>query len=107
MDAGHADTGDIFQFAVRAKVDDRLYQAILPLKDGETSAPVEEVDEVHLIVMIKHRFPVPQTFDEASNRVWTDIKNEAHAKVRAANLVFLRGRADIIIAPEYAPEHGK
>jgi parvulin-like peptidyl-prolyl isomerase len=102
MDAGHADTGDIFQFALRAKLDDTLYQATLPLHDGEVSDPVPEGDGVHLIVMIKHRFPVQQTFEEASNQVWTDVKKEAQAKVRSANLAYLRSRADIMTAPEFA-----
>jgi parvulin-like peptidyl-prolyl isomerase len=102
MDAGHADTGDIFQFALRAKLDDTLYQATLPLHDGEVSDPVAEGDGVHLIVMVKHRFPVKQTFEEASNQVWTDVKKEAQAKVRSANLTYLRSRADIILAPELA-----
>jgi parvulin-like peptidyl-prolyl isomerase len=102
MDAGHADTGDIFQFALRAKLDDTLYQATLPLHDGEVSDPVAEGDGVHVIVMVKHRFPVKQTFEEASNQVWTDVKKEAQAKVRSANLTYLRSRADIILAPELA-----
>jgi parvulin-like peptidyl-prolyl isomerase len=103
MDAGHADTGDIFQFALRAKLDDTLYQATLPLRDGEVSDPVAESDGVHLIVMIKHRFPVQQTFEEAGNQVWTDVKKEAQAKVRSANLTYLRSRADIVLAAELTP----
>ena len=102
MDAGHADTGDLFQFALRAKLDDALYAATLPLHDGEVSDPVEEGDGVHLIAMIKHHFPVAQTFEEAGNQVWTDVKNEAQAKVRSANLAYLRSRADIMTAPEFA-----
>lgn len=102
MDAGHVDTGDIFEFAVRAKLDDALYRATLPLKDGQVSDPVPQSDGVHVIAVIKHRFPVPQTFEEASNRVFTDVKNAAQAKVRAANLAYLRSRADILVAPEFA-----
>jgi parvulin-like peptidyl-prolyl isomerase len=102
MDAGRADTGDIFQFALRAKFDDALYQATLPLHDGEVSDPVPERDGVHLVFVIKHRFPVQQSLEEASNQVWTDVKKEAQARVRAANLSYLRSRADIILAPELA-----
>ena len=102
MAAGHTDLGDIFEFAVRAKVGDALYDTLSPLKDGEISDPVDESDGVHLIAMIKHRFPVSQTYEQASNRVWTDVKREAEAKVRAANLVYLHGRADIVVAPDYA-----
>jgi parvulin-like peptidyl-prolyl isomerase len=102
MDAGHADTGDIFQFALRAKLDDPLYQATLALHDGEVSNPVPESDGVHVVAMIKHRFPVHQTFEEASNQLWTDVKKDAQARVRSANLTYLRSRADIILAPEFA-----
>jgi parvulin-like peptidyl-prolyl isomerase len=103
MAAGHTDLGDMFEFAVRAKADDPLYNALSPLKDGEISDPVDESDGVHLIVMIKRRLPVSQTFEQASNRVWADVKRDAEAKVRAANLAYLRGRADIVVAPDYAP----
>jgi parvulin-like peptidyl-prolyl isomerase len=102
MEAGHTDLGDVFEFSVRAKLDPALYSALSPLKDGEISDPVDESDGVHLIAMIKRHSPVPQTFEQASNRVWADIKREAEAKVHAANLVYLRGRADILVAPDYA-----
>ena len=103
MESGHGDTGDIFQFAVRAKVDDALYSAIAPLKDGEFAGPIVQADGVHLIAMVKHRFPVPQTFDEAANLVWTDYKKDAQAKVRAANIAYLRSLADIVVAQGYGP----
>lgn len=101
--AGHADLGDMYQFAVRAKVDDALYNALSPLASGEISDPIVEDDGVHLILMMKHRFPVPQTFEQATNRVWLDVKNEAKTRVRAANLSYLRSRADIVVANKLLP----
>jgi hypothetical protein len=102
MVAGHVDTGDIYQFAVKAKTDPVTFQSAIALRDGEVSEPFELADGVHIVVMVKHRFPVAQSFDEAQNRVWTDVKTEAQAKVNAANLAYLRSRADILLAPEYA-----
>ena len=101
VDAGHIDLGDIYQFAVHAKVDGVLEKAMLPLKEGEISDPVEQNDGVHVVVMVKHRFPVAQSFDDAVNRVWTDVKTAARNKVLAANLIYLHSRADIVIAPDY------
>ncbi len=95
------DTADIFQFAVRAKLDDALYEAASSLPAGAVSSPVTQSDGVHLIVMIKHSFPVPQSFEQAGNRVWTDLNKDAQTQVRAANLAYLRSRADILVAPEY------
>jgi parvulin-like peptidyl-prolyl isomerase len=102
MDSGHVDTGNLFQFAVRAKLDDALYRAAIALKDGEVSDPVEEPDGVHLIAMVRHEFPVAQSFEDAQNRVFTDFKKEAQDKVLQANLRYLHGRADIALAPEFA-----
>jgi parvulin-like peptidyl-prolyl isomerase len=102
MDAGHVDTGDILQFSVHAKVDDSTYNAILALKDGEVSEPIDAADGVHLIVMIHHRIPVAQTFEQASTRVWSDLRTEALAKVNSANIAYLRSRADISVATEYS-----
>jgi parvulin-like peptidyl-prolyl isomerase len=100
-DAGHVDTGNMFQFAVKDKTDEVTYRAASGLRDGEVSDPIPLADGIHLLVMISHHFPVPQSFDEAQNRVWADIKTEAQARVRAANLVYLRNRADIMTSPEY------
>src|ERR1700690_4309265 len=100
MDAGHVDTGNIFQFAVRAKLDDALYRAALALKDGEVSDPLEETDGVHLIAMVRHAFPVAQSFEDAQNRVFADFKKEAQDKVLQANLKHLNSRADIALSPE-------
>jgi parvulin-like peptidyl-prolyl isomerase len=74
----------------------------LPLKDGEISDPVDESDGVHLIAMIKRRYAIPLTYEQASSRVWNDVKLAAEAKVRDANLEYLRNRADIVVAPDYA-----
>ena len=100
MEAGHVNTDSIFQFAVKAKVSDTLYQAILPLHGGQVSDPVVESDGVHLIVMVERSLPVPQTFEQASDRVWKDVTDQALAKVRAANLAYLRARAEIVVASD-------
>ncbi len=101
MDSGHVDTGNLFQFAVRAKLDDALYRAAIVLRDGEVSDPVEAADGVHLIAMVRHEFPVAQSFEDAQNRVFTDFKKEAQDKVLQANLRYLHGRADIALSPEF------
>lgn len=100
MEGGHVDTGDIFQFAVRAKTDAATYAAILALEDGQVSDPIALPDGVHLVLMLKHRHPVAQSFEQAADRVWTDLKAAAQARVVAANIAYLRSRADILVAPD-------
>jgi parvulin-like peptidyl-prolyl isomerase len=106
MEAGRVNTGSIFQFAVRAKASDALYEAILPLQGGQVSAPIVESEGVHLILMIERHLPVPQTLEEASDRLWKDVRSQALEKAKAANLSYLRARAEIVVAPDYAALSG-
>jgi hypothetical protein len=101
MKAGQVDTDDLYQFAVRAKFDDPLFQAALLLNSGQVSDPIREPDGVHLIFMTAHRPAVAQSFEQARSRVWNDLKQAMQSKVREANLAYLRGRADILVAPEF------
>ena len=98
---GVVDTEDIFEFAVQAKVDPKLFAAIAPLNSGEVSEPVEETDGVHLVYVVMRRRAVAQGYEAAANTVWNDYKAAAQARVNKGNLKYLRNRADILIAPEY------
>lgn len=101
LDGGKIDVGDILEFAAKAKLGDTLYAAVAPLKGGEVSDPVVASDGVHVFVMQEHRLPKPMSYDEAKDRVWAEIKTERQNKVRNNNLKYLRGKADILIAPDY------
>jgi parvulin-like peptidyl-prolyl isomerase len=100
MAAGHIDTGEIFEFAARAKLAREIYAAAATLRGGQVSDPIRQNDGAHVVVMIEHRLPVREDYAAAADRVWTDYKNDAQARVREANVRYLRSRADILLSPE-------
>jgi parvulin-like peptidyl-prolyl isomerase len=100
MAAGHVDTGEIFEFAARAKLAREIYAAAATLQGGQVSEPIRQDDGAHVVVMIEHRLPVREDYAAAADQVWTDYKNEAQARVREANVRYLRSRADILLSPE-------
>jgi parvulin-like peptidyl-prolyl isomerase len=100
MDAGHVDNGDIFEFAARAKLSPEVYRTASRLSTGEFSDPVEQTDGVHIIVMVEHRVPPAPTYESAADKVWTDYKNDAEARVREGNIKYLRERADILLSSD-------
>jgi parvulin-like peptidyl-prolyl isomerase len=100
MAAGHVDTGEIFEFAARAKLAREIYAAVATLQGGQLSEPIPQSDGAHVVVMIEHRLPVRKDYAAAADQVWTDYKNEAQARVREANVRYLRSRADILLSPE-------
>jgi parvulin-like peptidyl-prolyl isomerase len=99
MAAGRVDTGEIFEFAARAKLARELYAAAATLQGGQVSEPIRQNDGAHVVVMIEHRMPVREDYAAAADQVWTDYKNEAQARVREANVRYLRSRADILLSP--------
>jgi len=99
MDSGHVDTGDVFDFAARARLEPAVFAAASRLQDGQVSDPVEASDGWHVVVMVKRVFPAQRPFEEVSNEVWRDLSEDAKRRVRAANLKYLRGRADILVTP--------
>jgi len=100
MAAGRVDTGEIFEFAAKAKLARELYAAAATLQGGQVSEPIRQSDGAHVVVMLEHRMPVPEDYATAADKVWTDYKNEAQARVQEANVRYLRSRADILLSPE-------
>jgi hypothetical protein len=50
--------------------------------------------------MLEHRMPVQEDYATATDKVWTDYKNEALTRVREANVRYLRSRADILLSAD-------
>jgi parvulin-like peptidyl-prolyl isomerase len=100
LDAGHVDTGEIFEFAAKAKLGPEVYAAAAALPGGQVSDPIRQSDGAHVVVMLEHRMPVHEDYATAADKVWTDYKNEAQVRVREANVRYLRSRADILFSPD-------
>ncbi len=98
LDSGHIDTGDIFDFSAKARLDPRVFETAARMKAGDVSDPVVAGDGVHIVVMQKREPPRQREFAEVSNEVWTDLKKDAQDQVRAGNLKYLASKADIRIA---------
>ena len=98
--AGKVEDGEEYYFAAAIHLGPRLFAAARALKDGEASDPIATPDGLNIIVMRHNRPPVAQSFDEARDRVREDYARDRLAAVEAANARFLRGRADIVVAPD-------
>jgi parvulin-like peptidyl-prolyl isomerase len=102
-DSARIGRGDNYDFGVKAKLGDALYQAAAGLSDGQIAGPVSDNGVVHVLVMIRRKPPMPLGFDQARDTVWQDMQREARARVEGANLDFLRSKAEIRVAPGFSP----
>ncbi len=98
LDSGHIDTGDVFDFAARARLDPAVFAAARGMATGQVSEPVSAADGIHIVVMVKRVAPEQRGFAEVSNEVWRDVSEEAKRKVRLNNLQYLRSKADVQVA---------
>jgi parvulin-like peptidyl-prolyl isomerase len=98
LDSGHVDTGDVFDFSAKARLDPHVFAVAAQMSGGQTSDPVIAADGVHVVVMTKRDPPRQRPFEDVRNEVWTDLKKDAQDQVRKGNLKYLAGKADIRIA---------
>jgi parvulin-like peptidyl-prolyl isomerase len=100
LDAGHVDTGQIFEFAAKAKLGADVYAAAANLQAGQVSDPIRQSDGAHVVVMVEHQLPVQEDFAGAADQVWADFKKDALARGRDAEVRYLRSRADILLSDD-------
>jgi parvulin-like peptidyl-prolyl isomerase len=94
--------GDEFYFAAKIHLGEALFAQALKLKDGEVTEPLAESDGLHIVKVIHDKVPVPLTFERARLQVLTDLKNTQQERLMGATMSFLRERAKILIATDYA-----
>jgi len=98
LDSGHVDTGDVFDFAARARLDPAVFAVARGMASGQVSDPIVTADGVHVVVMVRRVPPQQRSFSESSNEVWRDVTEDAKRRVRAASLRYLRSRSEILVA---------
>ena len=96
-----------FYFAQRIHLGPELYEQAFKLSDGEVSEPVAAQDGVHIVQMIKNTKPLPLTFDRVRSQVLNDFIMSEKKRLEDADLRYLRDKADILIADDYADAYEK
>jgi hypothetical protein len=90
--------GEEFYFAAKIHLGDVLFAAAKGLASGAVSSPLAQPDGTHVLVMAANTAPVPQDFAAARERVLEDYRRDAALRLQAGDEVFLRKRANILIA---------
>jgi hypothetical protein len=96
-----------FYFAQKIHLGEPLYERALTLNDGDVSEPIAAGDGIHVIQMVKHVKPLPLTFERVRSQVLNDYITAAKKRLEDADLRYLRDKADILIAADYADDYEK
>jgi hypothetical protein len=91
-----------FYFAIKIHLSDKLFAVAQGLATGAVSDPVQMPDGVHILQIVSNLAPAPESYSDARDRVEGDYKDDHEARVRAGTMSFLRHRANIMIAGDYA-----
>jgi hypothetical protein len=94
-----------FYFAQKAHIGDALFTRAAAMDNGDISEPIAEPDGLHLLQMVKNVRPTPASFDKARSHVLNDYQIAAKKKLEEADLRYLRDKADILIAEDYADDY--
>jgi hypothetical protein len=100
-DSGKIERGDLFDFAVRIKLSPALYAAAQKLSARQASDPIKDGNDIHVLLMEKHDAPAARSFADARDAVMQDYKKDEQTRVENADLRYLKGKAEIQLAPEF------
>ena len=90
--------GEEFYFAAKIHLGDALFGAARSLSDNGVSAPIPADDGVHVLAMSRNIAPLPIDFAAAREQVLSDYRNDAIKRVTSDDEVFLRKRANVLVA---------
>jgi hypothetical protein len=96
-----------FYFAQKIHLGEALFAVVIKLNEGDVSNPVEAADGIHIVEMVKNVKPLPLTFERVRSQVLTEYIAAAKKKLEDADLRYLRDKADILIADDYAAPYEK
>jgi parvulin-like peptidyl-prolyl isomerase len=96
-----------FYFAERIHLGDALFATAMALDGGEVSAPMRTADGIHIVQMVENIKPLPLTFERVRSQVLTDFTNAAKQRLEDADERYLRDKAEILIADDYAADYDK
>jgi PPIC-type PPIASE domain/SurA N-terminal domain len=92
--------GEEFYFAAKIHLGDELFAAARGLANGEVSQPIPLSDGIHVLDMELNKHPVPFAFAAARTQVLSDYRSQAVDKLKLSGEVFLRKRANVLIADD-------
>jgi hypothetical protein len=95
----HKVQGSEPDFAAKIHLGNQLYAVAERMTDGEISAPTATPDGVHLLIMQRRQPPIFSDFDSVRNNVYADYIAQQKKNAQQQNIIFLRRRATILLAP--------
>ena len=99
VDSGRINNEDETDFFAELHLGADLFKVAATLSDGQVSEPIVQPDGVHVLVMGHRRPPHYPEFEAARNQVYEAYKKEQTNTAEQKNLRFLRGSAQILLAP--------
>jgi hypothetical protein len=96
-----------FYFAQKIHLGEAIYERVLTLHDGDISEPIVAQDGIHIVQMLKNTKPLPLTFERVRSQVLNDFITAEKKRLEDADLRYLRDKADIMIADDYAADYEK
>jgi PPIC-type PPIASE domain len=99
VNSGRVKDDEQTDFFMKLHLGPELFKVAAALGDGQISEPVVQPDGVHVLVMEHRRPPRYPEFEAARNKVYEAYRKQQMNDVQQENLKFLRGSAQILLAP--------
>jgi PPIC-type PPIASE domain len=98
---------EAFYWQEKIYLGDTAYARALALESGEVSDPIPVDGGIAVLQMVKNERPAPLNFDKSRMQVLADYTKAAQNRLEQADERYLRSKADILVATDYAAAYEK
>jgi hypothetical protein len=91
-----------YYFAAEYRLGAAVFARVKGLRAGEVADPIGTAQGLLIVAVLANHEPVPLSFAEARQQVLTDYQAAAHQRLLDSTLQYLRERAKLIVADEFA-----
>jgi hypothetical protein len=91
-----------FYFAIKLHLGERLFAIAERMTTGAISDPIFMEDGTHLLKVLANMPPIAESYEDVRGRVVDDFRSTRESQVRSGTMGFLRHRATILVAEDYA-----
>ncbi|MGA2894454.1 MAG: peptidylprolyl isomerase [Xanthobacteraceae bacterium] len=96
-----------FYWQEKIYLSETVFARALTLDSGEVSEPLSVDGGVAILQMVKNVKPTPLSFETSRKRVLADYGEVEKNRLLTADEKYLRSKADILVADDYAAEYQK
>lgn len=100
QEAGKPDLNPIYDYVLKDRLPEKMYAAVMQLKNGDVSDPLQAADGEHIVIVAEQQPSVVAAFAEVRAQVDGDLTQAEQQRVWDSTMRYLRSKSVVLLGKE-------